>query len=243
MAIPPRGWVGYALLTAGSLLLFDTYTFLRTNWSPLRVPMYASDEIALGYMFALFGIAVLIAPRFLRTLEDFAPDSSVTMASGTADHSIEWRRQQRLPLRKKFSTSPNRGLIGGAAMLLLLVPTFLLVTQEYPQQGIYVHLTLRHDGGPDENCLAGPIVVTVRGDYKTSQLFVDGVKVDRAELPQTLKNRLKSRANWEVFIEGDEDLSFSDVADAISVVRDLGANSVILTPKLRKQFATQCRLP
>jgi biopolymer transport protein ExbD len=68
MAIPPRRWVGYALLAAGLSLLFDTVTFLLTNWSPLKVPMYAANELALGCLLTVAGVLVLLAPTLKRTL-------------------------------------------------------------------------------------------------------------------------------------------------------------------------------
>lgn len=68
MAIPPRRWVGYALLAAGLSLLFDTFTFVLTNWSPLKVPMYTANELALGFLLAVTGVLVLLAPTLKRTL-------------------------------------------------------------------------------------------------------------------------------------------------------------------------------
>jgi biopolymer transport protein ExbD len=68
MAIPPRRWVGYALLAAGLSLLFDTVTFLLTNWSPLKVPMYAANELAVGCPLTIAGVLVLSAPTLKRTL-------------------------------------------------------------------------------------------------------------------------------------------------------------------------------
>ena len=68
MAIPPRRWFGYALLAAGLSLLFDTFTFVLTNWSPLKVPMYTANELALGFLLAVTGVLVLLAPTLKRTL-------------------------------------------------------------------------------------------------------------------------------------------------------------------------------
>jgi len=68
MAIPPRRWVGYALSAAGLSLLFDTLTFLQTNWSPLKVPMYAANELAVGCLLTVTGVLVLSAPTLKRTL-------------------------------------------------------------------------------------------------------------------------------------------------------------------------------
>ena len=68
MAIPPRRWVGYALLAAGLSFLFDTLTFLQTNWSPLKIFMYAANELAIGCLLTIAGVLVLLAPTLKRTL-------------------------------------------------------------------------------------------------------------------------------------------------------------------------------
>src|SRR5690242_9292766 len=62
MAIPPRRWVGYALSAVGLLFLFDTLTFLQTNWSPLKVPMYAANELAVGILLCVAGALLLFGP-------------------------------------------------------------------------------------------------------------------------------------------------------------------------------------
>src|SRR5207253_1141468 len=101
MATPPRRWIGYALVIAGLSLLFDTYTFLRTNWSPLHVPMYVSTELALGYSLVVVGVIVVLAPALIHMVEGYAPDDSMKMGAGLAHVSVELRRQRRLPLSRK----------------------------------------------------------------------------------------------------------------------------------------------
>src|ERR1700722_8966816 len=206
MAIPPRRWVGYALLIAGLSLLFDTYTFLRTNWSPLHVPMFVANELALGYSFAVVGVVVLFAPTLIRMLDSYAPDASMKMGEGLAHESIELRRQRRLPLKKRLSMLPNRGLIGGAVILLLLIPMFLMVAPQ-ESRGIYIRLTPQRGRGPDETCLAGPIVVTIKQQGSVSKLFMNGTEVGREEFERALKSKLAERADWEVFVEGDDSAS------------------------------------
>jgi hypothetical protein len=49
------------------------------------------------------------------------------------------------------------------------------------------------------------------------------------------------RANWEVFVEGDDSASFADPMYAIDVINALHAKAVILTPKLKRQMAESCR--
>ena len=97
MAIPPRRWVGYALLAAGLSLLFDTLTFLRTNWSPLHIPMYAENELAIGYLLTVAGVLLLLAPTLIRLLDQYAPDASMKAVSRVADPSVENPLHARRP--------------------------------------------------------------------------------------------------------------------------------------------------
>lgn len=101
MAIPPRRWVGYALLTAGLSLLFDTLTFLRTNWSPLKIPMYAENELAIGYVVTALGVLLLLAPVLKRMLDRYAPDSSAKTEPQLPQQSIDVHRQRSSPCRLK----------------------------------------------------------------------------------------------------------------------------------------------
>ena len=242
MAMPPRRWVGYALLTTGLLLLYDTETFLRTNWSPLHVPMSVPTELAWAYLLAAGGIVTLLAPTLIRMVSSFAPDASVKIELGFPHQSVELRLQRRLPLKRRFSALPNRALVGGPIMLLLLIPAFLMVTQHDLAKGIYVRLVPRHYSGPDEICLEGPIVVTINQHGPVGKLLLNGTEVSREEFERALKSKLAERANWEVFIEGDDSVSFADPMYAIDVINALHAKAVIMTPKLKRQMAKSCPL-
>jgi biopolymer transport protein ExbD len=237
MATPPRRWVGYALVIAGLSLLFDTYTFLRTSWSPLRLPMYVPTELVLGYFLAVMGVVVFFAPSLIRMVGSYAPDASMKMGEGLAHESVESRRQRRLPLRRKFTVLPNRGLVGGAMILLLLLPVFVMVTQHDLARGIYVGLVPRHHSGADEICLEGPIIVTINPHGSVTKLLLNGTEIPREELDRALKSKLAERADWEVFVEGDDSVSFADPMYVTDFVNALHAKPVILTPKLKQQMA------
>jgi hypothetical protein len=96
MAMPPRRWVAYALLTAGLSFLFDTLTFLRTNWSPLHIPMYAENELAIGYLLTVAGVLLMLAPSLSRMLGRYAPDAPTKASTVVADQSVDNRIQERL---------------------------------------------------------------------------------------------------------------------------------------------------
>jgi biopolymer transport protein ExbD len=167
----------------------------------------------------------------------YAPDASMQMGGCSGDESVEFRRQRRLPLKRKFSVLPNRGLVGGAMILLLLVPVIIMVTEHDPARGIYVRSTPRHHSGPDDICLASPIVVTIKQVGSQSSLLVNNTEVNPDEFERALKSKLAQRANWEVFVEAEDEVSFDDPMYAIDVVNALHAKAVILTPKLKRQMA------
>lgn len=245
MAVPARRWVGYALLLTGLLFLFDADTFLRTNRSPLEIPMYVATELAWAYLLGAVGILTLIAPilirvapTLLRFVSSFAPDASVKIGQGFAHQSVELRLQQRLPLKRKFSSLPNRAQVGGPLMLLLAMPAFLMVVMQYPPaEGIYVRLAPRHYRKSDENCLQGPIIVTLNRDHETTRMLLDGKETGRKELASALKAALARRADWEVQVEGDDSVPYDDPMYVVDVVSSLHAKAVILTPKLKEQIA------
>jgi biopolymer transport protein ExbD len=239
MAIPPRRWVGYTLLTTGLLLQFDTYTFLQTHKSPLRVPLDAASEFALGYVLVPVGIAILLWPWISGLVEDIAPDASMKLSESLQNHSVEWRRQRRLPLKKRLVVLPNRGLVGGSAVLLVLLPMYLML-EKPDSRGIYVAINAGSGYTSDDTCWAGPIVVWVRQNGAAAQLFLNGSEIKREDLAPALRSRLAARANWEVFVEADDSVSYSEAMDAIDQITALHAKSVMLTPKLRRKLAEEC---
>jgi biopolymer transport protein ExbD len=202
--------------------------------------MSVPNELALGYSLGVVGIVVLLAPALIRAVDSFAPDVSMKMGAGLAHDSVEVRRQRRLPLKERFTFLPNRGLVGGAMILLLLLPVFFIVTQHELARGIYVRLAPRHHPGPDEICLLGPVVVTVRQHGSVTQLFLGGTEVSHERFEEALKSELARRANWEVFVEGDDSVSFADPMYAVDAINTLHAKAVILTPRLKEQLAKAC---
>src|SRR5579864_4032086 len=90
MAIPSRRWVGYALLVAGLSLLFDTLTFLLTNWSPLKVPMCAANELALGWLLTGAAVLMLLAPTLKRTLLRIRIGVALILVAASIYGGWEW---------------------------------------------------------------------------------------------------------------------------------------------------------
>lgn len=239
MATPPRRWAGSVLLTAGLLLLYDTYTFIKIDWSPLHIPMSVPVELTFGYALIVAGICMFVGPTLLGAVSEIAPDASMKLGQHLAQPSIESRRRAKLRLKDKVSILPNRGLIGGVVVLLVLIPVFQSI-QEPDSTGIYVQLSPQRGQGVDENCVSGPILVTVKSHDGSSRVMVNGTEIRWEALRQALITRLSSRANWEVFVDADEDVELSVPVHAFEIIRSLSAKSVILTPALKKQLADSC---
>ena len=88
-------------MAVGVSLLFDTVTFLRTNWSPLHIPMYAANELAIGYLLAVVGVLLLSAPSLIRMLDRYAPYAPMDKDALLAPQLVEDRLQGQLPLSAK----------------------------------------------------------------------------------------------------------------------------------------------
>jgi hypothetical protein len=73
------------------------------------------------------GLITVFAPFVAGMVANYAPDSSIQLGRNIENDSVELRLRRRLPLKERFSVLPNRGLVGGAAVLLVLVPIFLMV--------------------------------------------------------------------------------------------------------------------
>lgn len=202
--------------------------------------MEVPGELVLAYSLMLLGGALIVAPVLARIIGGFAPDPSLKLGGSLEHESVEMRRQRRLPLRRKFAALPDRGLAGGAVVLILLVPMFMMVTRHSPAWGVYLRLAPRYHPEADQNCLEGPIIVTVKQHGVARQLILSGVKVSQEDLERALSLKLAGRAEREVFVEGDDSMLLADLTSAIDRINSLQANAVILTPKLKQQMAKNC---
>ena len=235
MAIPPRRWVGYAFVVAGLSLLFDTYTFLRTNWSPLHVPIFAATEIALGYSLVAVGAAVLLVPVVIRVGDSCAPDASVKMGERLAHESVELRRQRcgrKLTLRRPISGLPGFGIVGGMIYALIaIVMMIMTVAFVYTPQGLWVHLlkpgAVPQNSGP----YTDPLVILAKdgGPGQRPKLYVNSKLVSREDFDYVLKQELSRRREWIVYVGGDDAVAWQDVVSLIDAAHTDQATAYLIT--------------
>ena len=107
-------------------------------------------------------------------------------------------------------------------VLLVLLVIFMVVTP-LMSRGLDAALPAPAlEAGPDERAL----VVTVRAQGKLS---LNQEAMGREELDARLRDALKIRAHRVVFVRGEGDLSFREVAEAIDLAKGAGAVQVGLT--------------
>jgi biopolymer transport protein ExbD len=198
--------------------------------------MSVSAELTFGYALIVAGICTFVAPTLLSVISEIAPDASMKMGQDLAQPSIESRRRARLRLKDKISVLPNRGLIG-VVFLVLSVPMFLSMLGP-ESQGIYVHLSPAQRLAT--KCVNDAIVITVKKHNRDIRVTVNGMGIPRNDVWQALVPKLSVRANWEVFVDADQDVDVSDLIAAVEIIRSLGAKPIILTPSLKKQLSDSC---
>lgn len=137
---------------------------------------------------------------------------------------------------KLISGLPHFPLIC-ATVLVLIVIVEMILTIPYPSKGLYVSANVRFVDAEAANSGVPPIVVMIRAVGKppiTPKFYVNSKPVEWNDLSKELREQLKVRPNWSVYIDGDPNLSFADVAAVAGMAEELHAKVVLLTPETRK---------
>jgi biopolymer transport protein ExbD len=177
MAIPPRRWVGYALLIAGLSLLFDTLTFLQTNWSPLKVPMYAANELAIGCLLTVAAALVLLAPTLKRTLLRIRIGIALILIAAAIYGGWEWWMATRTWVPLDMPVSLAQGHIRSPEFKINLYASFW----------IFVEVETKVDG-EGVSCLTG---------YTFDYCRKNGVRELRASWTLSDRGRVVARGSTD----------------------------------------------
>ncbi len=144
-----------------------------------------------------------------------------------------FRWAQKLPLRPKFLGIPSFGLIAATSYFLVVAPYWLLEASRHRTTvGLTVHclkpgaVLMKNDFG------AGPVVVRVQSGRSGAMpdLYVQSKLISWSTLQSELKDNLRLRPDWVVYVEGDAELQWADIARAVDIIRGLPAEVVLLTP-------------
>lgn len=136
---------------------------------------------------------------------------------------------------KRISTFPHFPLLL-ATLLALLVFILAILHTPFPSKGLYVSLNVKPSEAGIPDSAMPPVVVRIRlpRPGAVPKLSVDSTSVDWESLGDALKGQLKLRAQWIVYVDGDPNLPWQDVAQVADIAKGLHAKVVLLTKGTKK---------
>jgi biopolymer transport protein ExbD len=173
-----------------------------------------------------------IGPSCVRRLMAFSGEISVheTQISDSESVGQYFQWAQKLPLGRQFSVPPAFALL---AVPCLLFVTMALMVMFQPQhsKGLYVRL-LNPDQAPlSENPLVQPIIVQVvdAGGSAAPAIYVNSKATTWNNLASDLRDQLKLRPEWVVYVNADPNTAWAYVANVVDVAKGLHARVVLVT--------------
>jgi biopolymer transport protein ExbD len=154
--------------------------------------------------------------------------------SENAGHDYRSLRKRRL--RARFAALPPFRLAYTIVLATLLVPSFLIFIYSWGWDrrsvGIRVSV-LKSDSTVDYSTMPALVRIEDAGADVPPHLYLNSAPVLWGELASELRNQLKLRPDWVVYVEADEHISWADVVKAMDIIRGTNAK-VVLTTKTAK---------
>jgi hypothetical protein len=148
-----------------------------------------------------------------------------------------WRPTRRFPPAKRFAMLPAFGLFCATAWSFILFVHMVYYVNRPIPLGIWVSV-LQSRLGKAKSPSPAPLIVRLEdaGPGLPPRLYVNSKVLPWTEsgsswedLHEALKEELKVRADWIVYIQGDPNLPWADAANVAAVARGLHAKVVLLT--------------
>ena len=179
----------------------------------------------------ILGLVVVISPEAGRIDRDLLAGPSIEQDSPREEQFRAWERR-RTRTRVKLSLLPHVPIILISGLMILVVVEMVVSTRTWPSRGFYVSITSPSTLPPTTNTETAVVVQVQRrakSDYKSPPLFrIQGDVVAPEELRDALKRELGRCSPWVVYIYGDDDLPFADIAYVVEFVNGLGARPVLV---------------
>jgi hypothetical protein len=189
----------------------------------------ADDLFAFGIFLATTGASLLVLSRFgpnARWPQNQALNISPPRAS-----------RLRIPLRDYLlldprSTAPLLGYVYAVTYMVfcLMYAPFYLATWFYGS------------GLPARMVRPGVVLTAIDGKSgllvyvgSSGNLYFNSKVVTAQELPPMLETELASRADHSVYVEGDSEVDYGSVVQAMNLVRGAGGDVIMVTPKFRAE--------
>jgi len=116
-----------------------------------------------------------------------------------------------------------------ATVLILVIPALMFDSEYHVPTGLPVYLPVL-----PRNCADGSILVVQV--HRCGSLNLNGESVDREGLANRLKEVFATRAERLLFVKGDPDVDFREVAQAIDIARMQADYVALLTPSVEKEM-------
>jgi len=115
-------------------------------------------------------------------------------------------------------------------VLLVLIIIFMVAVSSIQKQGLATEIPQPADKPATQ---VRTIVIQVRaaGDQQAPTLKINDQKATWGDLQSQLVDIFKQRAERVAFIQGDDDVDYQYIADAISIARSSGVDRVGLLPR------------
>ncbi|HLZ11346.1 MAG TPA: biopolymer transporter ExbD [Candidatus Acidoferrum sp.] len=142
------------------------------------------------------------------------------------------RWKKRSDRTSLVAASWNAFSVSWICVLMTLVTIFMILNPP-PRNGLRIDWTQRSHISAVESPWPETMSVYI-GRHK--QVYVNGKAIERQELEKNLRAELARRAVWTVYLEADDDTTFSETVSAIDTIQGVGAKVVWITPMMRAEW-------
>ena len=119
-------------------------------------------------------------------------------------------------------------------LVLVWVPVCVFTSFRLTPLGIWVRVLVQRIPSAPTTVLPTPkLVLRVVCNKSATAYMINGRLLPSKDLQDELKHELARQPDWTVYVDGDSDCGFSDVMDAIDIVRAVHAKVVLVTPASR----------
>ena len=195
----------------------------RDEWDDWASPLLWISAFGLALGLSLISLALLTAKLELQ-------DTRISDLASIAQ-SFQWA--QKLPLGRQSSSLPAFALFAVPGLVILIVIFMFFEGMRPSTKGIYIHLLKPgHVAGDDESIVGNtPVVVRVAdaGPGLTPRLYVNSTLTSWDKLADVLRDQLKLRPKWVIYVEADPNVTWTSAVNVMDVAKGLQARVVLLT--------------
>jgi len=188
---------------------------------------YAASLQWLAAVCVVAGAGLLVLSGIGRSGERISAAARPNLTSHVGQ-DFQWAR--RLPRRRPVSRLPGFGLYAGIFFGLLAIVMMVLLPVPVIPRVLWVHLLKAAKGPTKSDAWTEPLIVRVKdaGPGKRPDVYVNSKPLAWEDLDRVLKEELGRRKEWVVYVAGDDDTAFQNVADVIDVARGEQAKVYLL---------------